>query len=174
MSKMSTNFHVTWDVADGKPKHRDNKKCHINLVRFHAQHVHAKVASCDGSFNKFFLESGQVVLWRNEFLDNALSLAFFERDAMNDVFPTLVLPLGQVVSKNCTYFISGTVGERARFLVKTSCSLDTRLTIKPMDVTFYLNRDDAKRLDSTMMDSFNKWPNQSVVTSRAKCRSSSI
>jgi hypothetical protein len=131
-----------------------------NLVRFHGRHVHLKISASDGTKERFFLESGQVVLWRNG-LDNSLSLAFFDREAKNDLFPKIIIPLGLVLFKNCAYLLtSGDGPPRGKFLIQTSCSVDMTFTTKPMDVVVYMNAGDAQKLDEAMMDAVQKWPRQ--------------
>ena len=151
----TSEFYGGWDI-DGTSCESYGRDA--DLIRFHVKHVHLKVLSAgDDSYSKFLIDSGQVVLWRNE-KDNALSLGFLKRSSMNDKFPTLVVPIVLVVYKKCSYFDGTRVGDRVQFVLKTSCSLDTRKTIKPMDVTFYLNKSDTLVLDKEMAYSSKKWP----------------
>jgi hypothetical protein len=158
-----SEFNAIWDkeVLHGRSLVGEDNY----VVRYHGKHVHAKLSA--GTKSKFFLESGQVVLWRNE-NDNALSLAFFERDATSAHFPAkLIVPLGHVIGKKCTYVISDSVGPRGRFKISTSCSVDMAFSTKPMDLIFYLNHADAKQLDHELMIAYKKWPGQSELTYRS-------
>ena len=159
----TSEFYGGWD--------NDGTSCEsygrdVDLICFHAKHIHLKVSAVDESYSKFLVDSGQVVLWRNE-KDNALSLGFLERCATNDKFPMLVVPIGLVVYKKCSYFDGTRVGDRAQFVLKTSCSLDTRKTIKPMDVTFYVNKSEALVLDTELAYSSKKWPQQAQLVYRS-------
>ena len=61
-------------ILDNEMAHDRSIRSH--LVRFQAQHVHGKITASDCSNERLFLESGQIVLWRDG-MDSILSWFFF-------------------------------------------------------------------------------------------------
>jgi|Transcript_1616 hypothetical protein len=162
---MST-FHGMWDREESR---QIGSRLSQNKVRFHAKNVHAKMMTYDSDYKaesagKFFVESGQVVLWRNT-MDNTLALAFLGRHDENDCCPKKVVPLGLVIKKEFS-IVSSSKEEhtRGRFILTTSVSVDMIYTTKPMIIVFYINLTDAMGLDKEMMKATAKFPHQQAKT----------
>jgi hypothetical protein len=160
---MTPHFTVHWDSLDGDLAN-PNSSGWLPAVRFHCLDAHVMLAAHDEREDgTFLLHRAQVVLWRN-LTDNTLALAFLDREAQNDQFPELIIPLGIVYEKKVSLQCSGSGLIRGKMVLKTATSLAMSVTTKPTKITVYLRENVMNTLDAAMEAAVQKWPNQQELT----------
>jgi hypothetical protein len=133
-------------------------------VRFYQRDVQVYTAPFDMKEDGTnYLYRAQVTLSRN-LNDNTLCLFFFERDASNDSFPKLVIPLGTVGDKRLAKVSEKTsTSLHGKITLFTIVSVNMTFTTKPMKVTLYMPIKDMLQLDQAMSSAVEKWPEQEAL-----------
>ena len=158
-----SNFVICWD--DG---HDPENKVRISRVTscFHSLKATVQINTLDREDDgQTIVDRGHLLLQRDA-LYNSVSLAFYNKDACNDMFPKLVIPLGFVVATD--FSIAKSLNGHKTFgcvQLATCCSIDTLVSVLPMRITILLSDlDEMALLDEAITTCKEKLPQEKLTS----------
>ena len=127
-------------------------------VRFHLLDVQVKVGPHDAKEEEwYFLYRSQLLLSRN-LNDNSLALVFLDREAENDAFPKLIIPLGVVYEKDLSQSKNKVDG---KMVLKTVTSMVMHVTTKPNKISLFMSAENMSKLDEAIAEAVENGPSKS-------------
>jgi hypothetical protein len=157
-----STFVFCWD--DGHDPENEVKISKITSC-FHSPKATVQINTLDREDNgQTIVDRGHLLLQRDA-LYNSVSLAFYNKDARNDMFPKLVIPLGFVVATDFS-IVKSLNGHKTfgRVRLATCCSIDTLLSVLPMRITILLSDlDELALLDEAITSCKGKWPQEKLT-----------